>query len=794
MKFVFGTKTETLERIAPLLSFSHVPELCHFTVDQWKVSRDSVLQEIQSRFEHGKIIVRSSALTEDGASFAMAGMYDSIPDIQVDDVDSLSNAINTVISSYEKSHHDNSDQHQVLVQPMIKDVSMSGVLFTQDLNTGAPYYVINYDDESGQTDTVTSGKENSNRTLLVHRESVANLCSERFKAVLKSIQEIEKLISSDSLDVEFALDKNNKVYLFQVRQITTKPNWNRGITIQVNDAIKRIGEFIKGALVPRQGLSGKTTLFGRMPDWNPAEMIGTAPRPLALSLYQRLITDCVWRQARSHMGYFEPQGSRLMVSLSGQPYIDVRLSFNSFLPANLDTSIRDKLVDAWLKRLSEHKELHDKVEFDVAITALTFDFDTSIEEQMPGILTEHEKSVFQKSLFILTNNLLTGKTAPIEEQLDKIELLQQRRGDMISKCQCPDLAVVAGLLEDCISLGTIPFSILARHAFIAKSFLRSFLRCGLADESAITSFQKSTKTVAGEVVNDLDNLMLGDISPEEFMDKYGHLRPGTYDILSKRYDQREDLINGNVAKPVQRETAKDFSFSSGQLNKITKLLKQFGFTLDAHELISYISEAVIAREYAKFVFTRNISDALEIIAAWGENIGLSREELSYLRIDDILDTINISRGRTLEQHLRNISLDEKKKHEITLALRLPYLIETPEDVAIVPLLFHKPNFITQKTVRGSYVFLDGENENIPEIAGQVVLIEGADPGFDWIFSRPILGLITKFGGANSHMAIRCAEFGLPAAIGCGEQIFDRILRSRFLELNCSEGRIESIEA
>ena len=40
---------------------------------------------------------------------------------------------------------------------MIKNVSMSGVVFTHDLNTGAPYYVINYDDRIKKTDIVTSG-------------------------------------------------------------------------------------------------------------------------------------------------------------------------------------------------------------------------------------------------------------------------------------------------------------------------------------------------------------------------------------------------------------------------------------------------------------------------------------------------------------------------------------------------------------------------------------------------------------------------------------------------------------
>ena len=37
------------------------------------------------------------------------------------------------------------------------------------------------------------------------------------------------------------------------------------------------------------------------------------------------------------------------------------------------------------------------------------------------------------------------------------------------------------------------------------------------------------------------------------------------------------------------------------------------------------------------------------------------------------------------------------------------------------------------------------------------------------FFHKIKGLITKYGGANSHMAIRAAEIGLPSVIGVGEK-------------------------
>ncbi|MGH6661243.1 MAG: PEP-utilizing enzyme, partial [Rhodospirillales bacterium] len=49
---------------------------------------------------------------------------------------------------------------------------------------------------------------------------------------------------------------------------------------------------------------------------------------------------------------------------------------------------------------------------------------------------------------------------------------------------------------------------------------------------------------------------------------------------------------------------------------------------------------------------------------------------------------------------------------------------------------------------------------------------------------------TQYGGANSHMAIRCAEFGLPAAIGCGEKTFEALLEARVVLLNCASRNIE----
>ncbi len=79
-----------------------------------------------------------------------------------------------------------------------------------------------------------------------------------------------------------------------------------------------------------------------------------------------------------------------------------------------------------------------------------------------------------------------------------------------------------------------------------------------------------------------------------------------------------------------------------------------------------------------------------------------------------------------------------------------------------------------------------------DLFGKLVCIECADPGFDWIFTKGIGGLVTKFGGANSHMTIRCAELGIPAAIGVGESLFERLASAGRVELRCSEKLVRPV--
>ena len=127
---------------------------------------------------------------------------------------------------------------------------------------------------------------------------------------------------------------------------------------------------------------------------------------------------------------------------------------------------------------------------------------------------------------------------------------------------------------------------------------------------------------------------------------------------------------------------------------------------------------------------------------------------------------------------------------VTQTASLPAYITCQQDFVCFEQQRAEPNFVTLKKIRGPVVTLSGRLSPMADLAGKIVLVRNADPGYDWLFSRNIAGLITAYGGVNSHMAIRAAEFGLPAAIGIGEALFEELMRSRVLSLDCAARQIQ----
>ena len=263
----------------------------------------------------------------------------------------------------------------------------------------------------------------------------------------------------------------------------------------------------------------------------------------------------------------------------------------------------------------------------------------------------------------------------------------------------------------------------------------------------------------------------------------------TYDILSKIYDQFEKFDLSNDDLKFQKDLKNNFQLSKLQLLKIDEIIKSNHIeNYSSKKLFEYCKNAIKAREYAKFVFTKKVSRLIENIANFGNEIGLNREEISHLPISTLIKYLSHSSSTDYVDELRKTSYINSLKHQISTAIRLPQILHDDSGVFIVPFQVSHPNFITNKKVESEAIFIDTKDTDI-ELNNKIILIENADPGFDWIFSKRIQGLITKYGGVNSHMAIRCAEFGIPAAIGCGEQRFESLLSKDKIILDCGSGVI-----
>jgi len=541
---MFSSKAQVLSFVKDSLVRFNVPSMFYFKIVEHQLTFQKIIDIVEKKYCGSEIIIRSSAADEDGKEKSSAGEYESVLNVPSDDPDKIISAINKVISSYEKKRPLMLDD-EVMIQEMVKNTTMGGVIFTHDLNTGAPYYVINYDDQSGLTDTVTSGEgEYSNRTLYIHRNSINKLRSKRFIILLQAVQELEKVMGSQFLDIEFVLGEDLTPYLLQVRAITTQTNWNRAVAKRIDASLKGVQSFVIERFKRVNGVYGETTLLGQMPDWNPVEMIGRAPRALATSLYQALITDNAWSDARAIMGYAVPATQPLMLILAGQPFIDTRLSFHSYLPKTVSPIIAEKLVNHWIEHLKVSPELHDKVEFEVAITAYSFDIDDKIEQLIGDALTTIEKNEFKQAHLQQTRQLIKGDCdGSISQALDNIDTLSQKQREGSDSLQ-QNISSLFNMVDDCVQLGTIPFSILARHGFIARTILLSLKHRGILANDEVNQIQASVKTVASDLVDDMRSLQLGELSNSDFMERYGHLRPGTYDIMSHRYDQMSNLSDG----------------------------------------------------------------------------------------------------------------------------------------------------------------------------------------------------------------------------------------------------------
>lgn len=770
----FGSKAQTLKALeGELVNAIVLPQFC-FSLECWQKDNKKVLASFFNVCHWAKqpLIVRSSGHDEDQNTNSLAGAYHTELDVQ-GEIDSVYHAVLSVIKAF-GTHNPN---HQIFIQPMLNNVVRSGVVFTRDLATRSPYYVINFS-RSDDTTLITSGATNEELIYIARCSQIE--CPENWtRQLVELCQELEGLLANDCLDIEFAFDKNDKLFLFQVRSLVIN-NDNLIPLKEHENFLKKLESTVNRMSKPHPYLGGDKAIFGIMPDWNPAEIIGVRPRPLALSLYQELITDSIWAYQRDNYGYKNLRSFPLMVNFSGLPYIDVRVSFNSFIPADISTYLANKLVNYYLNRLISKPNKHDKIEFDVIFSCYTFDTSQRIEKLLTKGFSELEINSFSESLKLITNNIIKDDGLWVDDLVKVSELSQKRKA--IIESELTVIEKIYWLLEDCKRYGTLPFAGLARAGFIAVQFLKSMVAVNILSQEEYDQFMRSLNTVSSTMAKDRSEMSI-----DKFMSIYGHLRPGTYDILSPRYDQAPEQYFEHY-NDFNTPTSQDFKLSDLQVCEINARLKAEGLDHNASSLFFFIKKSIEGREQAKFIFSQSLSDVILLIEKLGNDLSLCKNDMSYLDISCIYNAYSSSEdiGELVRQSIANGKVNFLR----TKALVLPSLIVDKKDVYSFSVKENEPNFITLNHVIAETVC---DLTQCDLLKDKIVFIPSADPGFDWLFSLNIAGLITLYGGANSHMAIRASEMGIPSVIGAGELLYHKWQKAKCLSLDAANRKVSMLK-
>lgn len=774
-RFVFESKAKTLENIHKKLNTAKTLPVFSFYVYDYKRDKISLLDKIKRFFNCKKIVIRSSAKNEDGSVNSKAGEFESVLNIQLSDKNAICSAIEKIIASYGTVNEDD----EIFVQPMLEDVKMAGVAFSCDVSTLAPYYIINYD-ESGKTDTITSGSVNNTKTYIQYKNIEPKTKDENLIKIINAMKELETLFDNRFIDVEFAINNQNEIFILQVRPISilNKPKPN----VDLDEGLLKIYKKIQKLQQVHPGLLGEKAIFGVMPDWNPAEIIGIKPKKLSISLYKELVTDNIWAYQRDNYGYRNLRSHPLLISFLGVPFIDVRVDFNSFIPKNLNEKIAEKLVKYYLDKLYKTPKYHDKVEFKIVHSCYYLNLPEKLEVLLKQGFSPDEIEQIKFSLLELTNKIISPDKGLHQQDLDKIKMLDHKY-DEIMNSNISIIDKIYWLIENCKRYGTLPFAGIARAAFIAVQFLKSFVEKGIITKVDYDNYMSSLNTISKNLNKDLTTL-----SKENFLAKWGHLRPGTYDITSFRYDEGFD--NFFEISPQKESNEKIFTFTSHQLDLINQELKKNKIILNSEELLSFIKDAIENREFSKFVFTKTLSQILVLVEQLSVRFGIPREDAAFIDIKIVQDMYSSLDFRDVGTTLKDNIIFNKNLYEYTRLIQLPAIILNPEDIYGFYLEEEEPNFITQNSITAGIVA--EKNIDKSELRGKIIFIKSADPGYDFLFTKNIGGLVTQFGGANSHMAIRCAELGIPAIIGAGEKKFNRWSSNSKIEIDCANKNVRII--
>ncbi len=689
-----------------------------------------------------KIMIRSNSSSEDKEYSSSAGKYLSIGPIERNDLKTIKKSWEMVVGSYEEQ-----DNQSVIFQNYIENAKSVSVLTSYKVGSDSAYRTFStyYGSE---TDAITSGKYSEINNFFMHRSfDILPKKYEKYNVYLKIITQLEDLFKNKQLDIEMVLDKNNSPQLLQVRPLMGK-KLNKESIFDEKDVINRNLKNYKKLNKTTADRFGTNQIYSNMSDMNPAEMIGKKPDNIAFGLYKFMFTDTTWNIQRGEFGYRKYSGGKLMELFNNVAYINVNHSLNSFLTRNLQKESCEEIINYQLNKLKENPHLHDSIEFDISRSSYVFD---TVEE-----FSKEYKNVISPSEVIKWHNDLIQIDTQNKSTLEKNKKIILSTFSKLNKNFEYSKKENIKLIRDTMAL---PFTHHSRLGFVYFAQLNSLLKKEVITEDQKKLLLLSVNSISTKMKADAYEVKIGKKTLESFLDVYGHIRAGNYNLLSSNLKNNlnftESLIN-NSQQPLEENILPKDIYTN-----IEKYFMINEIPLEASAWIDMFQEGISTRENSKFYYTKGIDGILNEVC---------EKNTSDRELFDLLD-IEFNEENTSDVRLMNVLM--------------PDLITSNEDFYFYEEMSKNGNYIGQGTIIGDVLLIDNEANRPNNLENKIVVIPAADPGWDWIFNYKIKSLVTKYGGPNSHMAIRCAEHNIPAILGVGENNFTVISNSKSLEIDFS---------
>ncbi len=734
-KLSYGNKAKNLEYVAKNTDI----EIPYFK--EIYLNDLNNIENIVDSFSE-KIMIRSNSSSEDKEYSSSAGKYLSIGPIERNDLKTIKKSWEMVVGSYEEQ-----DNQSAIFQNYIENAKSVSVLTSYKVGSDSAYRTFStyYGPE---TDAITSGKYSEINNFFMHRSfDILPKKYEKYNVYLKIITQLEDLFKNKQLDIEMVLDKNNSPQLLQVRPLMGK-KLNKESIFDEKDVIDRNLKNYKKLNKTTGDRFGTNQIYSNMSDMNPAEMIGKKPDNIAFGLYKFMFTDTTWNIQRGEFGYRKYSGGKLMELFNNVAYINVNHSLNSFLTRNLQKESCEEIINYQLNKLKENPHLHDSIEFDISRSSYVFD---TVEE-----FSKEYKNIISPSEIIKWHNDLIQIDTQNKFTLEKNKKIILSTFSKLDKSFEYSKKENIKLIRDTMAL---PFTHHSRLGFVYFAQLNSLLEKEVISEDQKKLLLLSVNSISTKMKADAYEVKIGKKTLEGFLDVYGHIRAGNYNLLSSNLKNNlnftESLINNSEQPLEDNILPKDIYTNIEEYFTINEI------PLKASAWIDMFQEGISTRENSKFYYTKGIDGILSEI---------SEKNTSDSELFDLLD-IEFNEENTSDMRLKNVLM--------------PDLITSNEDFYFYEEMSKNGNYIGQGTVIGDVLLIDNEADRPNNLDNKIVVIPAADPGWDWIFNYKIKSLITKYGGPNSHMAIRCAEHNIPAILGIGENNFTVISNSKSLKIDFS---------